>query len=103
MTPNVLAARLRHLQRRLNAELEAFIAGVSTPRGFTASTERVQKGENVQPECTVALSDPMARVLAEQRAARDYLASDGPDRAGAQMALADWVAEEVLLREEPHV
>ncbi len=36
------------------------------------------------------------RILEEQRRCRDYLMSEGEDKAGAWQGLADWAAEEVL-------
>ena len=52
MSPNVLAARLRHLQRRFDADLEALVREVSAPKGFTASAESTRMGENEREECT---------------------------------------------------
>lgn len=40
------------------------------------------------------------KCIAEQRECADYLASDGPDKAGAQMGRDDWLGEEVLIRRE---
>jgi hypothetical protein len=42
----------------------------------------------------------LARCLAEQRRCADHILSGAPDQAGAQAGLADWVAEEVLIRRE---
>lgn len=42
----------------------------------------------------------MRRVLAEQQECADYLQGNGSDKAGARLGLADWTAEEVLMRGE---
>lgn len=45
------------------------------------------------------MSERMERILAEQRQCAEYLIENGHDR-GAALGLADWVAEEILLRRE---
>ena len=42
----------------------------------------------------------LARILSEQKECAAYLLSGGPDKAGAQAGLADWVMEEVFIRSE---
>jgi hypothetical protein len=44
--------------------------------------------------------DQLARILSEQKECAAYLLSGGPDKAGAQAGLADWVMEEVFIRSE---
>ena len=46
------------------------------------------------------MDSEIARCIAEQRAAADYIASGGNDTAGAWMAVCDWLAEEAILRTE---
>lgn len=46
------------------------------------------------------LNGDLDRCLREQRECREYLAGDGPDKAGALDGLYDWLAEEVLIRLE---
>ena len=42
----------------------------------------------------------LARCLREQAECRAYLSGEGPDKAGAQKGLDDWIAEEILIRLE---
>ena len=44
--------------------------------------------------------NPLEHVIREQKQCADYLLSNGPDKAGARLGLADWTAEEVLIRSE---
>ena len=45
-------------------------------------------------------TDPLCRILDEQRECADYLLSDAPDKAGAWLGLCDWLMEEAIVRLE---
>ena len=42
----------------------------------------------------------LARCIREQRECRDYVASGGPDSAGAAAGLGDWLMEEAIIRQD---
>ena len=46
------------------------------------------------------MNSEIARCIAEQRAAADYIAAGGTDTAGAWMAVCDWTMEEAVIRSE---
>ncbi len=46
------------------------------------------------------MSDDLQRCMDEQARCAEYLAGEGPDRAGAIMGASDWLGEEVLIRKD---
>lgn len=80
--------RLRQDQRGHHVPMEGQVS--TDPDQGTGMGAFVRRGMNSE----------IARCIAEQRAAADYIAAGGADTAGAWMAVCDWLTEEAILRTE---